>query len=367
MLLEDIRARMVRDGYWEGEIVKYRKDGSQVAVASRWSPQLDASGRQIGTLETCNDITQRKRAEEALLRSHAAYLAEAQTLSLTGSFGWNTSTGEVFWSDQSFSIFGYDAGATPSLDLMLQRVLPDDISAVQRAFARASDEDIDFDIEFRLSMPAGAIKHIHAVAHPMANGNGKRQFVGAVMDVTAAKNAEERLHMAQAELAYIGRMISLGALSSSIAHEINQPLAAIVANSEACLRWLGRGAQGLNGVSTILKTIMSDSKRASEIVQRIRGFSKRAELKKSEVSLNDVIQEVLPLIQREIASHRALLQLDLGRDLSLVLGDRVQLQQVIINLILNAVQAMAAPLAAPCDLWSCLPLFRMRWITKNEA
>ena len=228
-------------------------------------------------------------------RSQAAYLAEAQKLSLTGSFGWNAHTGNMFWSDQSFSIFGYDIGTTPSVELMLQRVHAEDLSAVQTAFARASSENKEFDMEFRLLMPGDLIKHIHAVAHTMGNGNGKGQFVGALMDVTAAKNAEEQLHRAQAEIAYIGRVTSLGALSSSIAHEINQPLAAIVANGEACLRWLNRGAQELNEVSATVKIIMSDSQRASEIVQRIRGRSKRTELKKSELNLNDVIQEVVPL------------------------------------------------------------------------
>jgi C4-dicarboxylate-specific signal transduction histidine kinase len=115
-----------------------------------------------------------------------------------------------------------------------------------------------------------------------------------------------------------------------------------VANAEACLRWLGRGEQGLTEVSTILKLIISDSKLASEIVQRIRGLSKRADLEQTEVNVNDVIEEVLPLVQREVTGHRALLQLDLDRELSPVLADRVQLQQVIINLILHAVQAMTA-------------------------
>jgi PAS domain S-box-containing protein len=223
MPLEDIRATMHRDGYWEGELVIFKKDGAQIVVASRWSPHLDESGRAIGTLSSSNDITERKRAEDALRRSQAAYLAEAQKLSRTGSFGWNLSTGELTWSDQSFDIFGYDSGATPSLDLMLQRVHSDDASSVQRAFSRAADESMDFNVEFRLAMPEGAIKHIHVVAHPIVNGNGKQQFVGAVMDITAAKSAEERLHKTQAELAYVARVISLGALSSSIAHEINQP------------------------------------------------------------------------------------------------------------------------------------------------
>src|SRR5262249_26646220 len=163
--LQDMTGAMLRDGYWEGELVNTRKDGKRITVASRWSAQVDEAGHRIGTLETNNDITERKRAEEMLRRSQAAYLAEAQTLSRTGSFGWNVSTREVFWSDQSFSIFEYETGITPSIDLMLARVHPDDAPAARRAFDRARLEGTDFDIEFRLLLPGNAIKHIHAVAH----------------------------------------------------------------------------------------------------------------------------------------------------------------------------------------------------------
>jgi PAS domain S-box-containing protein len=115
--LQEVNAKLTRDGHWEGELVKTRKDGTVVTVASRWSVRLDEGGRRIGTLETNNDITERKRAEEALRRSQAAYLTEAQKLSATGSFGWNITTNEVFWSDQTFSIFAYEPSTKPSIDL----------------------------------------------------------------------------------------------------------------------------------------------------------------------------------------------------------------------------------------------------------
>jgi PAS domain S-box-containing protein len=345
---DDITGAMLRDGYWEGELVNTRKDGKRVTVASRWSAQVDEAGHRIGTLETNNDITERKRAEEMLKRSQAAYLAEAQTLSRTGSFGWNVSTGEVFWSDQSFSIFGYDTGTTPSIDLMLARIHPDDAPGARRAFDRARLDGADFDIEFRLLLPADVVKHIHAVSHAMANGNGNRngngqhQFVGAVMDVTAARLAETKLQKTQTELAYFGRVTSLGALSSSIAHEVNQPLAAIVTSGEACLRWLERGAQGLDRAVAAVNRMIADSRRASEIIQRIRALSRRSELKKTELGLNEVIEEAVTLLAREVGNQRASLELELERDLPPVLADRVQLQQVLINLVLNGVQAMAA-------------------------
>ncbi len=332
---------LLRTGHWEGELVNTRKDGTQVIVASRWSLQRDESGRPIGTLETNNDITERRHAEEALRRSQAAYLAEAQKLSLTGSFGWNAVSGDVFWSDQSFAIFGYEPTIRPSIALMLERVHPDDVELVRGTVDRAATGRTEFDIEFRLLMPDGMLKHIHAVAHPLEDEPDKAQFVGSLMDVTAARRAEAQVHEAQAQVAHIARVTSLGALSASIAHEVNQPLAAIVSHGEASLRWLNREAPRLDEVESSIRHVIAAGRRASEIIQRIRGLTTKSTQEKHPLHLNAVVEEVVPLVRREAASHQALLQLELGPDLPAVEGDRIQLQQVIINLILNAVQAMA--------------------------
>ena len=335
-----IDALLLRSGHWEGELVNTKKDGTQVTVASRWSLQRDDRGNAVGTLETNNDITERKRAEEALRRSQAAYLAEAQKLSLTGSFGWNAETDDVFWSDQSFVVFGYEPTVRPSIALMLERVHPDDVAMVRRAVDRASSDQTEFDIEFRLLMPDGAIKHIHAVAHAMTNGPHKAQFVGSLMDVSAARQAEAQLHQAQAQVAHIARVTNLGALSASIAHEVNQPLAAIVSHGEASLRWLNRDVPRLDEVASSIQHVIAAGRRASEIIQRIRALTTKSPHEKSLLNLNDVVREVVPLVQRDVASHGASLRLDLAPDLPVVLADRIQLQQVIINLIVNAVQAM---------------------------
>ena len=345
--LEEIKAKLQRDGHWEGEFHRTRKDGTPVTVATRWSIRTDESGRRIGTLETTNDITERRRAEEALQRSQAAYLAEAQKISLTGSFGWNPSTDAVFLSEQSFSMFACEPGTQPSIDVMLRRIHPDDVTAVRQAFARAAREHADFDLEFRLQTPNEAIKHVRLLARAMTNGNGQPQFVGAATDVTAARKSEEQLHQARAELAHVGRMMSLGALSASIAHEVNQPLAAIIANGEASLRWLARGGEVNDEVSAAVQGIIADGKRASEIVHRVRALSRRTDLDKVELSVDSLIREIVPLVQREVGLHRAALRLELGAGVPNVLGDRVQLQQVMVNLVLNAVQAMAATADRP--------------------
>jgi PAS domain S-box-containing protein len=174
------------------------------------------------------------------------YLAEAQRLSQTGSFGWDVSSGEIFWSKESFRIFGYDEAPSVTIDMVLQRVHPEDRALVQRTIDRASSDGKDFDYEYRVLMPDSSVKHVHIVAHAVRDPGDQLQFIGAVMDVTAAKQAGEELHKTQTALAHVTRLTTLGELTASIAHEVNQPLAAVVTNAEACLRWLDRGTPDLD-------------------------------------------------------------------------------------------------------------------------
>jgi PAS domain S-box-containing protein len=279
--LEQITETLLRAGRWEGELLHTKRDGTQVSVASRWSLQRDDSGRPLGTLETNNDITERKRAEDALRRTQETYLAEAQQLSHTGSFGWNISSGEIFWSKESFRIFGYDSNVKPSIELVVQRVHPDDLALVQRVINRAANDQQDFDFEHRLVMPDGSIKHLHVVAHVVRDDPGKLQFMGALMDITAAKRAEEKLQRAQAELAHIARVTTLGELNTSIAHEVSQPLGALVANAEACLLWLGHRTPNLDEARQNLEMIIKDGLRAGEGIRSVRGLSKKTDPQQS--------------------------------------------------------------------------------------
>ncbi|HUB43636.1 MAG TPA: ATP-binding protein [Acetobacteraceae bacterium] len=329
-----------RTGHWEGDLINTRKDGTQVIVASRWSLQRDANGRPTGTLQTNNDITERRQAEEALRRSQAAYLAEAQKLSLTGSFGWNTRSGEVFWSQQTFAILGYGQDVRPSIEAMLERVHPDDAETVRQALTHTSTDRGGFDMEFRLRLPDSAIRQVHAVARVLEAPGDPAQIVGALMDVTAAWQSEIRLQQAQAQIAHVARITSLGALSASIAHEVNQPLAGITAHGEASLRWLHRDVPRLDEVEASIRHVIADAKRASAIIQRIRALTTRSDQERQPLNLNDLVNEVVPLVRNEARRNRAQVRLDLGTELPAVLGDPIQLQQVIINLLVNAIQAM---------------------------
>jgi PAS domain S-box-containing protein len=195
--LEEIAATLLATGRWDGELVHTTRDGRRVIVSSRWSLQRDERGEPVGTLETNNDITQRQRAEEALRRSEA-YLAEAQRLSRTGSFGWNVATGELVWSDETFRIFGYDrATTTPTLDDALRRVHPDDLASVRQLLETVTRKGHDWSLDHRLLLPDGSVKYVHVVARAARDRAGQLEFVGAVMDVTGRKRTERALRRAR--------------------------------------------------------------------------------------------------------------------------------------------------------------------------
>src|SRR5256885_4367394 len=229
-----------------------------------------------------------------------------------------------------------------SLDVIMQRVHPDDRAVVQRHRDRVADGHRNFDYEERLLMPDGQIKHLHVRSQLVRDASGAEEIIGAVADVTEAKKAQEALQAAQAELAHASRVAVLGEISASIAHEVNQPLAAIVANGEACLRFLAREQPDLNDVRGAVEWIVKDGNRAGDVIQRVRTLTRKTDTQRAALDVNDAIDDALILLQRELSAHRISLERKLATGLPSVLADRVQLQQVIINLIMNAIEAMQA-------------------------
>jgi C4-dicarboxylate-specific signal transduction histidine kinase len=191
-----------------------------------------------------------------------------------------------------------------------------------------------------LMMPDGSVKHVRAVARATRDASGGIEFVGAVTDVTATKRAEEELQNAQAELAHVTRVTTLGELTASIAHEVNQPLAAVIANADACLRWLDRETPDLAAARRSVEWVISDGNRASEVIRHVRALANKTDIEKVPLDINDIVRDVIALIQRELTSHRVSLRTELAPLLPMILGDPVQLQQVIINLIMNGIEAM---------------------------
>ncbi|TWC01178.1 PAS domain S-box-containing protein [Bradyrhizobium macuxiense] len=330
------------------EIRKVRKDGSRLWVREN-AKAVRRLDDQLIVLIACEDITERKHAENALQQSEM-YLTEAQRLSHTGSFGWHVASGEIIWSEETFRIFEFDRVPSIKHGTVLQRVHPDDRDRVQRTIDRASLDRKDFEHGYRLLMPDGAIKYVHARAHAVTNMSGDTEFVGAVTDVTARKLAEAKLHEAQTNLAHVTRVTALGELAASIAHEVNQPLAAVVTNAAACLRWLDRAAPDLNEARGAVRSIISDGNRAGEVIQRVRALVNKTTDQKAPLDINEVINEVIGLVQHELQRHLISLRLDLTPALPPVVADRIQLQQVILNLVLNGIEAMQPVAERPREL-----------------
>ena len=323
----------------ESEARVRRADGDYRWLLIRNVPLRDELGNIVKWYGTSVDIEERHRAEEALRRSEAS-LHEAQRVSRTGSFGWGLSTGEIFWSEETFRIFQYDRTMKPTVKLILQRVHPEDAVHVKQTIESASMNGKDFEHEYRLVMPDTSVKHVHVVAHALSDTSGRIEFVGAVMDVTERKGAEEALREAQANLARVSRVTTMGELTASVAHEIRQPIAAAVTNANTCLRWLGRDQPDLAEAREAAARIIKDVTRASDIISRIRLLFKKAPPERESLDLNEVIQEMITLLRSEATHYSISIRGELADDLPNIMADRVQLQQVLMNVLLNGIEAM---------------------------
>ncbi|HWZ52740.1 MAG TPA: PAS domain-containing protein [Granulicella sp.] len=420
----------------------------------------------LRALREATQRAERKQAEESLRQSET-YLAEAQRLSRTGSFGWSVLSGEIYWSEETHKIFEYDRAVKPTLELVLQRIHPDDRELVQRTFDRAFETRENVDFEHRLLMPDGSVKYLHVLAHISQPSSGNLEYVGAVMDVTAAKHAEEtlreseaylaeaqrlshtgswawvpatdkirywseecyrvlgldprgeaprfeaffghvhpddrskvsgirgstefemnyrivppsgeiryirivghpvlspsgdlvefvgtvmdvtdrkraeeereRLRQVQADLAHLSRVTTMGELTASVAHEIRQPITAAATDARTCMRWLSRDnpdlAEAREAAARMVKSVM----RAADIISRISLLFKKGVPQREMVDVNELIREMIVLLRSEANRYSISIGTELVEDLPRVIADRVQLQQVFMNLMLNGIDAM---------------------------
>jgi signal transduction histidine kinase len=297
----------------------------------------------LKSLQAGNELELKVRERTDELRRNEAYLIEAQKLSRTGNFGWNVSSGKIFWSAESYRIFAYDKAVSPTIDMVLQRVHPEDIALVKSTIDRASSDGRDFDLEYRLLMPDGSVRNIHVVARAVQDEAGQLEFNGALLDVTAAKRAEEELHKARAELAHVTRVTTLGQLTASIGHEIRQPLSSIASFSTAGLNWLKRQPPNVDEVRSGLENIINQVHRIDEVIKSVNALFKNESTARTEVNLNTLVQQVLTSTARAVASNEIVLETNFADNPSpYVMANPGQLQQVFLNLITNAIEAMSA-------------------------
>jgi signal transduction histidine kinase len=302
---------------------------------------VDVTEQRLATVALERENAERRRTEEQLRRSEA-FLAEGQRISRTGSWAWNVTTGELSWSAEHFRIFGLDPDATtPSYGLFLERIHPEDRPAFEEMLEKAVRDVSNFECDYRIVTPDGATKYLRSLGH-LTGGSAKgAEFVGTVMDVTERRLAEEALRSAVADLERAARLSTMGQLAASIAHEINQPLAAIITNADACLLWLEADRQDLEEARQAATRIVRNGHRAGDIIKSIRAMARKSAPEMVSLDINDVIREVIVLVGAEFRRHGVRVQTSLSSNLDSVLGDRVQLQQVVLNLIMNGIEAMA--------------------------
>jgi PAS domain S-box-containing protein len=273
------------------------------------------------------------------LRRSERYLAEAQRLTHTGSWAWRVAGGDALHvSEEWYRIYGFDPEEGMSAwEKRLQRLHPEDRAKWQRAVDRAIREKSDYEVEVRVLLPGGMVKNIHIVGHPVLNASGDVvQFVGTSMDISASKRAEE----AQADLAHVSRVTTMGELTASLAHEMKQPIAAAAINASTCLRWLEGDTPNIEEARAAAMRISKDAKRAGEIISRIGLFFKKGMSERELVDVNEVIREMIVILRSEAMRYSISLRTELAGDLPQVMGDHVQLQQVLMNLMINGIEAM---------------------------
>jgi len=321
-----------------------RPDGEQRYIRCVGIPVVEGEVLK-GFLGTAIDITEQELLTDELERRQA-HLTEAQKLTHTASWAWRVPHwNAVEVSEEFYRIFGFDPSAgAPTREGYLERVHPEDRLEWTGITERAIVEKAEYDHEFRILLPNGMVKWIHTVGHPVVSDAGDlEQFVGSSTDITERKSAEqerEKLRELEADLAHIDRVSTLGEMAASLAHEIKQPIAAAITSANSCIEWLAHEPPNLDRARAAAARIDKYGNRAAEIIDRIRSFYKKSPPQRELADVNGIIHEMLTLLKSEADRFSVAMRTDLSAELPKIMVDRVQLQQVFMNLMLNAIEAM---------------------------
>ena len=316
--------------------VRRRRSDLEVRVAQR-TAELTRTNEELSL-----EIAERKRAEE-MMRQSETYLEEAQKITHSGSWVWQVDGKEALHlSEEWYRIYGFDRqDGMPAWEKRVQRVHPDDRARWQETIDRAIGQKSEYEFEFRILLPSGTVRHLHTVGHPVLDMSGDLvRFVGSSIDITERKQAEEALRQAQSDLARISRVTTMGELTASLAHEVNQPIAAAMTDANTCLRWLKRDDPDLEEAREAATRVVKDATRAAEIISRTRLLFKRVNPQSELLAINDVVRDTLALMIGDMSRNSISVRIELKDDLPKITGDRVQLQQVIMNLMVNGIDAM---------------------------
>jgi signal transduction histidine kinase len=282
---------------------------------------------------------ERTRNEKAQQRN-AALFAKIQRVSSTGSFCWRVDSNEMSWSEEIYRIFAFERTETVTLEKMAARVHLEDLWLFQRMLDEART-GAELDFEYRLYLPDSSVRYVRMVASGTEERDSQLEYVGAIQDITQCRVSEAALDKMRSELARLARIASLGSLTASIAHEVSQPLTGIITNASACLRILAADRPNVDSARETLRRAMRDSQRACDVITRLRALFSKKRATTEPLSLNEAVEEVIALLKNELRRRGIALRLELAANLPPVLADRVQLQQVILNLLLNAAEAMS--------------------------
>lgn len=356
--LDTIHWQLSHASYWEGQLVQRRADGRTVTVESRWSLWRDADGKPVGILATSNDISERIRAKAALARSEA-FLAEAQYLSQTGSLAIRFPLQHAWCSTETRRILGFAEEEAVTLHALSSLIDRRDARKMIALYSDMRAGVARVDAECRIRIASGEAKHVRFVAHridhtatnarktavkstiPSIEQARSFEYVAALMDVTDTRHTQEALSKSMQDLAHAARLSTLGELAASIAHEVSQPIAAVATNGQAALRWLNRPQPVFAEAQQAIANMIRDAQRASDVVGRVRALAQKRSGQRHTLDVNDILTESLELVRHDLQHQHVRLTLDLSTTLPPVIADRVQIQQVMMNLLMNALQALA--------------------------